>query len=152
MTMHLERRLSMLRTTKKKYKPTTDKQRAEYEKKRKEHNKFLRSLQMHDHQMDLNEFIRYCRGEKISKKLSGIGNDPFGRDKAYVRPSDNIPLSNNITGSFSAKKDPMVYSGKRRLVGIATMHKSNQVPVFADDDDTTGRKAATEISLMKGNK
>jgi hypothetical protein len=24
--------------------------------------------------------------------------------------------------------------------------------VFADDDDITGRKAATEISLMKGNK
>jgi len=46
----------------------------------------------------------------------------------------------------------MRYTGKRKLIGIATMHKSNQVPVFADDDDVSGRKAATEITLMKGNK
>ena len=54
--------------------------------------------------------------------------------------------------SGGKKKEPMFDSGKRKLVGIATMHKSNQVPVFADDDDVAGRKAATEITLMKGNK
>jgi hypothetical protein len=37
------------------------------------------------------------------------------------------------------------------LVGIATMHKSNMVPIFADDEDKTGKKAATEIATMRRN-
>jgi len=43
------------------------------------------------------------------------------------------------------------YTGERRLVGIATMHKSNMVPVFADDDDKNGSKQATEIAQMRRN-
>ena len=50
------------------------------------------------------------------------------------------------------KPQPQAYSGERKLVGIGLMHKSNLVPIFADDDDEKGRKAATEITLMKGNK
>ena len=34
----------------------------------------------------------------------------------------------------SAKKDEKVYSGERKLLGIATMHKSNMVPVFSTED------------------
>ena len=70
-------------------------------------------------------------------------------DRQGVPCGDKIPV---MTPGVGSKRQPMTYSGKRKLVGIATMHKSNQVPVFADDDDTSGRKAATEISLMKGNK
>lgn len=70
-------------------------------------------------------------------------------ERTGVPLGDKIPVMEPGVGS---KKQPMAYSGKRKLIGIATMHKSNQVPVFADDDDTSGRKAATEISLMKGNK
>jgi hypothetical protein len=33
-----------------------------------------------------------------------------------------------------AKREPQVYNGKRKLLGIATMHKSNMVPVFSKDD------------------
>ena len=43
----------------------------------------------------------------------------------------------NKTGVASgacAKKTEMVYSGGRKLLGIATMHKSNMVPVFAKQD------------------
>lgn len=35
--------------------------------------------------------------------------------------------------SHMRRKEPQVYSGERKLLGIATMHKSNMVPVFADD-------------------
>lgn len=63
-----------------------------------------------------------------------------------------VPLGNKIPVSGGKKQEPIFYSGERKLIGIATMHKSNQVPVFADDDDVSGRKAATEITLMKGNK
>lgn len=63
-----------------------------------------------------------------------------------------VPCSDKIPVNGGVKQEPQIYSGERRLVGIATMHKSNQVPIFADDDDKSGRKAATEITLMKGNK
>jgi len=41
-----------------------------------------------------------------------------------------------------AKKEAKVYNGKRKLLGIATMHKSNMVPVFSKDD-------AEEIAKMR---
>lgn len=69
-----------------------------------------------------------------------------------IEERTGVPLGNKIPVSGGKKQEPIFYSGERRLIGIATMHKSNQVPVFADDDDVSGRKAATEITLMKGNK
>ena len=44
----------------------------------------------------------------------------------------------------SAKPEPNVYSGERRLIGIATMHKSNSVPIFEDN-----KELATEIAKMR---
>ncbi len=72
--------------------------------------------------------------------------DLRARDPNYPKTSDKIPVG---TGK---KKQEQHYSGERKLVGIGLMHKSNLVPIFADDDDEKGRKAATEITLMKGNK
>ena len=70
-------------------------------------------------------------------------------ERTGVPMGDKVPVMEKGVGS---KKAEMRYTGKRKLIGIATMHKSNQVPVFADDDDEKGRKAATEITMMKGNK
>ena len=41
-----------------------------------------------------------------------------------------------------AKPAEKVYSGERKLLGIATMHKINMVPVF-------DKKSAEEISKMR---
>lgn len=46
---------------------------------------------------------------------------------------NSIPLSNNIAG-IAPKRKVNVYSGERKLLGIATMHKSNMVPVFEQKD------------------
>lgn len=35
----------------------------------------------------------------------------------------------------TAKKESMEYTGERKLIGIATMHKSNAVPIFESDKD-----------------
>ena len=40
------------------------------------------------------------------------------------------------------RKEPMKYDGERQLLGIATMHKSNMVPVFSVEE-------ATDISRMR---
>ena len=44
----------------------------------------------------------------------------------------------------TAKKEPMQYSGERKLLGIATMHKSNAVPIFEDN-----KEHAKEIARMR---
>lgn len=46
--------------------------------------------------------------------------------------------------SHMRRKEPQVYSGERKLLGIATMHKSNMVPVFADD-----KKYAKDLARMR---
>ena len=44
----------------------------------------------------------------------------------------------------TTKQETKVYSGERKLMGIATMHKSNAVPVFEDD-----KKLAKDIAKMR---
>ena len=38
-------------------------------------------------------------------------------------------------GNLTPKKEPMQYTGERKLLGIAAMHKSNLVPVFEEDEN-----------------
>jgi len=53
--------------------------------------------------------------------------------------------SDRVAGHGPAK-EPMVYSGERQLLGVATMHKSNMVPIFADK-----KQDATDIAQMRRN-
>jgi hypothetical protein len=57
--------------------------------------------------------------------------------------NDTVKLSNKVAGHGSAK-ERKVYSGERQLLGIATMHKSNMVPIFADKKDD-----AKDIASMR---
>ena len=59
---------------------------------------------------------------------------------------EHIPSSNNNDFRCKPKVDALQYTGKRKLIGIATMHKSNAVPVFADN-----KEMAVEISQMRRN-
>lgn len=51
------------------------------------------------------------------------------------------PPSLVTPGGSCGKKEPTVYTGSK-ILGIATMHKSNSVPVFSSDE-------AIEISKMR---
>lgn len=42
------------------------------------------------------------------------------------------------------RKEPLQYTGERKLVGIATMHKSNAVPIFESD-----KEHAKDIARMR---
>ena len=66
-------------------------------------------------------------------ELYDLDKDPWefqdlSTDPNYPKCSDKIPVNGG------SKKERMVYSGKRKLLGIATMHKSNMVPVFDKED------------------
>ena len=56
-------------------------------------------------------------------------------DKVVKEVAQHYPsfVSNNTTGAITPKKEPMQYTGERKLLGIAAMHKSNLVPVFEED-------------------
>ena len=60
--------------------------------------------------------------------------------KTYVRQTPHIPSLN--TGNVAATKaEPKVYTGDK-VLGIATLHKSNAVPVFNSQE-------AVDISSMR---
>lgn len=63
----------------------------------------------------------------------------------YKANQPKVKLSNKIAGHGPAKES-LTYSGERQLLGIATMHKSNMVPVFADN-----KQAAIDIAQMRRN-
>lgn len=57
--------------------------------------------------------------------------DQVVREVAIEYPS----LKSTATGNITPKIEPMQYTGERKLLGIAAMHKSNLVPVFEEDKD-----------------
>lgn len=79
--------------------------------------------------------------EKVSlARLRKLEKIPLPSYKTFDR---TIPSLNSNTGDTSRKDSP-VYSGERKLLGIACMHKSNLVPVFEDN-----KEAAVEIARMR---
>ena len=86
------------------------------------------------------------RSEPAAHNGVVAGSNPAGPTKRSVaQPGSASALgaegrkfescrSDQFYNSSSAKKDEKVYSGERTLLGIATMHKSNMVPVFSTED------------------
>jgi len=151
--MHLERGLTTINTTKRKRKITKAKL-AKWTEELRLHNKQMKKLGMHDHKMNIEEYIDYIHGQyKPKRKTETVINTPWHYSGPPVtRETQYIPsLTTSNSFAPATKREPMQYTGERRLVGIATMHKSNMVPVFADDDDKTGQKQATEIATMRRN-
>ena len=76
--------------------------------------------------------------KKRLKNFKGYEIPKYERDPNLPQCSDKIPVG---TGS---KKEQMQYSGKRKLLGIGMMHKSNLVPIWDEE-------VAKEISTMRRN-
>tara|TARA_R110000744_G_scaffold39399_2_gene89745 strand:- start:265 stop:591 length:327 start_codon:yes stop_codon:yes gene_type:complete len=71
------------------------------------------------------EHAKWLKSMGVGKVKADSGNKiPVYRTEARVT-SDEIPVN-------GAARESMTYSGERQLLGIATMHKSNMVPIFAD--------------------
>lgn len=102
------------RKTKQKKKPGWEKRQAEYDA-------WLRKVGAHPDQLK-------------GKKLKGVVKLPWEASGVFVRETPHYPSL--VTDGFApcVKKERMVYSGERKLLGIATLHKSNMVPVFDEQD------------------
>jgi len=149
MTMHLARGLTTINTSKRKKKPLTQKDIEKYTVEWRKYNKDMRRKNMHDLQYDtVEDYIAYCRGE------CKVRNTEF---KPYVKPSHtredptrNIPslMEQMIADGTWAKqsggtpkKESLKYTGTL-IKGIATMHKSNAVPII-------NKQQAKDIANMR---
>ena len=94
------------------------------------HEKWLRKMNAHPEQIANN------KEKNANVSILSVPN--------YSSDSPTIPTSDVIPGGSTAQKERQVYSGERQLLGIATMHKSNMVPVFADK-----KEDAVDIANMR---
>jgi len=77
------------------------------------------------------------------KKARALTSKTYIPPKIHRRDQDQPKLPSLDTGHKGAValKEPMKYTGDK-IVGIGTMHKSNAVPIFSDQE-------AKEISSMR---
>ena len=144
MTMHLAQGLTTINTKKRKKKKLTVAQHQKLETQWRQHNKDMRRRHLHDLQFEkFDDYVAYIRGEYRSKKRE-VESKPYVPDYGYRRDTQNIPsLSNKMCG-YAPKKESQKYTGDL-IVGIATMHKSNAVPIMRGTDQ------AKDIANMRRN-
>jgi hypothetical protein len=76
-------------------------------------------------------------------KALGVKSKPVAKKVAPARQSDTIHSNPDGMMGQTPKAKTQVYTGSA-IVGIATMHKSNMVPIFNDE-------AAIEVAQMRRN-
>lgn len=143
--MHLVRGMSTINTRKRKKKDLTLAQIANFEQEMRDYNKRMRKIHAHDLQMNLEEYIAYCHGNykpKAQKSVEKPQNNVLKSVDSYRRNTPDIPSYGSMTGN-AFRKEPNKYTGTL-IKGIATMHKSNAVPII-------DKKQAEEISQMRRN-
>jgi hypothetical protein len=134
--MALARGLSTISTRKRKVKITKARM-AQYELDWRIHNKRCKQNGMHELRYStVNEYINYCLGKKTTKQEF----KPLVTETVYHRDVQEYPSLTKGGGGSGTKKESMKYTGTY-IIGIATMHKSNAVPI-------TNQEQATEISRM----
>jgi hypothetical protein len=136
-SMHLVRGLSSVNSRSKKKKPTKG-QISRWQEWHREHNKQLKRLGLPAISFD--QYVDQLHG-KTPKKQQEFR--PLQSSRLSSSMSDHrarYPSLDSMSGS-TARREPQQYTGDK-LLGIATMHKSNMVPVFRAED-------AKEIARMR---
>ena len=86
------------------------------------------------------EWEQIVKKYEPKKPMGKLNVDPWKPTKSYVRETPKI-ASLPFTGGACTKKETQVYTGTA-MKGIGTMHKSNSVPIFTDEQ-------AVEIATMR---
>lgn len=130
MTMHLMRGLTTLNTRKPKFKMTKAKH-AQFQLDWAEHNRGLKRLGLP--KISFDEYVDNRRGI-VRKKPAQVSNIEILNTHAYRREEPRIPSLMTMGDPNScAKKESIKYTGTL-IKGIATMHKSNAVPVINEQE------------------
>ena len=126
MTMHLVRGMTSINTKKRKAKKKSKRQLMNEQ----QHNKWLRKMGVHP--------------DQLKEKNAQTSNHSVLSVPDYSPSGNTLPTSDVIPGGSTAPAERQTYSGERTLLGIATTHKSNMIPVFSKQD-------AKDISRMRRN-
>ena len=125
MTMHLVGPYMTTTRYNRKQKPSNNKRNIAAQA---EHDKWLRKMNAHPDQIKENK--KKNAGVSIRSIPDYRSMDAYRADGGY----NSIPTSDVIPGGSTAPAERRVYSGERKLLGVAIMHKSNMVPVFDSKD------------------
>ena len=143
MTMHLVGPYLTTTNYKKRKTKITKAKQAALELRWREHNKFLKSIRCSP--VSFEEFMDYVNGKRSKKPVEAtpklLEAPAYRRDTGPRIPSLNSDFRD--LQNACAKREPQRYTGTL-IKGIATMHKSNAVPVINDEQ-------AKEISQMRRN-
>ena len=129
MTMHLVRGMSSTKTTKPKDIKLTASKRKELGDALAEHNPQLRQQGRHNERLSFEEYLDYVHGRSKAKSAKPVKRKTVPR---YRRDTQHIPSLDQDPG-VAPKKESTMYTGTL-IKGVATMHKSNAVPVINDEE------------------
>lgn len=146
MSMHMIKGVQVHGNSSRKKKQLTANQLEKLKLEWRQYNKRMRQTNSHSLQFDVFEdYVAYTRGEykPKAKKTEFV---PYETPKSYVRNTEKYPslkTSDSVPG-LCAKKESLQYTGDL-IVGIATMHKSNLVPIMR------GTEQAKDVAQMRRN-
>lgn len=146
MTMHLQRGLSTLNTRVRRAKLTVAKLK-QYETQWRQYNKDMRRQGLHKFQYEtLDDYIRYVQGKiktqtKEFKQYVPTTQYRRSADKYSSHDFSSRIESLSSSTNSTARREPQKYTGTY-ITGIATMHKSNAVPV-------TSKEYAIDLATMR---
>jgi hypothetical protein len=124
-----------------KHRKLTDAQYKQLEQDWRSHNKRMRKMNCHSAQFDtLDDYVAYTRGEYRSEQKQ-VSVETYKPIKSYQRETPHIPSAGDGIGGWAPKKESQKYTGTL-IKGIATMHKSNAVPII-------NKEQAIEVSNMR---
>ena len=130
-SMHLVPGMTSLNTKKAKVKITKARMLELKEEHRLHNKKYNKDPHLaHLMVMDFDTYVKYVFGKlKFKKKDRGqyVG-EPMINNRVTPGRTET-----KIEPHVCAKKEPKVYDGERKLIGIGILHKSNLVPIFDEE-------------------
>ena len=136
MTMHLLGHAYSTINTNRRKKKLSDSQFHKFAMELNSYNKQMKKYGLKPKTLD--EYIAYRQG-KLKPQLKGVVKDPLNAT-TLRRESPKVPSYGDQVGSIPAKPEQK-YTGTL-IKGIATMHKSNAVPIISEED-------AHEVARMR---
>jgi len=145
MTMHLARGFSTLNTRKPQQKKLTQAQQEKLTEEHRAYNKRMKQAGRHSERVTFEEYVNRVYGKTTTKRkqehLAQTEVKTFTPKASGYRRETPTYQSGAISTGFAALPEKKEYTGTL-IKGIATMHKSNAVPVLGEED-------ATDIAHMR---
>ena len=136
MSMHLEGPWLTTSSTKKRQHNMTKAERLTLEQRWRERNAYLKSMGVNKESFEEYLSFVFGHGPKTKEPVRQIPA-LFTPRKPYVDPARDTSKYKSLNGGIDSgpalKIPDKVYTGTK-IKGIGTMHKSNAVPVFSDDE------------------